>query len=467
MKKHQILYSITITLILSLIVSCSKKDNIESEKNELSFIETETSDIEDLTVSQISVIHNKIKKSVKTKQNRKLNSNLTTSLEIGDSRKEGLDMNMELLKASDTDKSAYFVDKTYKETQKNTIVSPLSLNFALGMVTEGASGTTKEMLSHYLNSDNYGEYVQKYMEYTKKLNESYEVYGEKYNNIFEIADSVWINNKNTINNEYKENVENIYSSEVNSFDTNNIEDSVNTINLWVNDKTHEMIPSIITSDMINEDTLSILVNTVYFESAWKEPWNYNENYKKEFIDINGNTQNIAYLTSKKADYYYENEQAVGFGYNYKNGLTFIGILPNKTGEFKVSDLNIDNLLNSQTSDYHIYVEMPKLNFDTDSKIIKKMLMDIGLSNIFNANSHFDKIIDNENLYIDDIIQKCKIELDENGTKASAVTAISMMRNCSITIEQNNKEIFLNRPFAFIIYDSINNQIVFIGKVVTV
>lgn len=90
-----------------------------------------------------------------------------------------------------------------------------------------------------------------------------------------------------------------------------------------------------------------------------------------------------------------------------------------------------------------------------------------MEKIFTDEAEFDKILENKMLHIDDIIQKCKIELDENGTKASAATAIMMLDNAVMMDDSEIKEIVLNRSFAFLIYDSEMNQVVFIGKVVRV
>lgn len=367
----------------------------------------------------------------------------------------------------DFEKATYFLDKTYENTKGNTIVSPLSLNFALGMIAEGASGDTRKVLNFYLNSENYGNYVNEYMNYAEELNKSYETFGEEYSNVFEIANSVWINNKSKINPNYQKTISDIYKSEIDSFDTENPESSAEKINSWVNEKTHKMIPTIVQPDLITRDLQSILVNTIYFESAWNEPWNYYEDYKKDFTDINGNISQISYMTGK-ANSYYENEKATAFSYRYKNGLQFIGILPKEDEDFNISDLNIEELLKTESYDFTINVEMPRLDFDTNVNTIKDMMIEQGIGIIFNEElSNFDGIIENDILYIDDIIQKCKIELDENGTKAAVATAIFAKDNAMIIEEQNIKEVFLNRPFAFLIYDSECNQIVFIGKVVQI
>ena len=58
---------------------------------------------------------------------------------------------------------------------------------------------------------------------------------------------------------------------------------------------------------------------------------------------------------------------------------------------------------------------------------------------------------------------------ENGTKAAAVTAV-IMECMSAVVEEKEpviKNVELTRPFAFLIYDRSNDEILFMGKVMTV
>lgn len=92
---------------------------------------------------------------------------------------------------------------------------------------------------------------------------------------------------------------------------------------------------------------------------------------------------------------------------------------------------------------------------------------LGLDNIFSSNADFSGIAD-KNVNVDTILQKTKLELDENGTKAAAVTAVIM--ECMSAVEEKEpviKNVELTRPFAFLIYDRSNDEILFMGKVMTV
>lgn len=164
------------------------------------------------------------------------------------------------------------------------------------------------------------------------------------------------------------------------------------------------------------------------------------------------------------DRYYENDKATAFGRDYANGLSFIGVLPNDQGDFSLEDLDIGKLLKSQP-EYEVQCKMPKLEFETTA-VLNDMLSGLGLDDIFSSNADFSGIAD-KNVNVDTILQKTKLELDENGTKAAAVTSVIM--ECMSAAEEDEpiiKTVELTRPFAFLIYDSSHDEILFVGKVMT-
>ena len=96
-----------------------------------------------------------------------------------------------------------------------------------------------------------------------------------------------------------------------------------------------------------------------------------------------------------------------------------------------------------------------------------MLSSLGLDNLFSSNADFSGIAD-QNVNVDTILQKTKLELDENGTRAAAVTAVTMeCMSAAVEKEPIIKTVELTRPFAFLIYDRSNDEILFIGKVISI
>ena len=342
---------------------------------------------------------------------------------------------------------------------KNIMFSPTSLNFALGMIAEGAKGETKEILDDYLGTNDFAAYAKEYLDKIKAYNTEDESYG--YQSKVKIADAIWLDNGLTLQEKFKNTVSDSFGAEVEAVDFSAAEKTCDVINSWCNKNTEGLIPKIITPDLINDNTGLCLTNSLYFESGWSgEPWNVSDT-EESF----GKKEKTKYMTCT-GDRYYENDKATAFGRDYANGLSFIGILPNDEGDFNLEDLDIGGLLKSNPEYDEVDCKMPKLNFET-STVLNDMLSSMGLDNLFSSNSDFSGIAD-QNVNVDTILQKTKLELDENGTKAAAVTAVIM--ECMSGVEEKEpfiKNVELTRPFAFLIYDRSNNEILFMGKVMTV
>ena len=342
---------------------------------------------------------------------------------------------------------------------KNIMFSPTSLNFALGMIAEGAKGETKEILDDYLGTNDFAAYAKEYLDKIKAYNTEDESYG--YQSKVKIADAIWLDNGLTLQEKFKNTVSDSFGAEVEAVDFSAAEKTCDVINSWCDKNTEGLIPKIITPDLINDNTGLCLTNSLYFESGWSgEPWNVSDT-EESF----GKKEKTKYMTCI-GDRYYENDKATAFGRDYANGLSFIGILPNDEGDFNLEDLDIGGLLKSNPEYDEVDCKMPKLNFET-STVLNDMLSSMGLDNLFSSNSDFSGIAD-QNVNVDTILQKTKLELDENGTKAAAVTAVTMeCMSAAVENEPIIKTVELTRPFAFLIYDRNNDEILFIGKVISI
>ena len=148
-----------------------------------------------------------------------------------------------------------------------------------------------------------------------------------------------------------------------------------------------------------------------------------------------------------------------------NNLSFIGILPKAEGDFTLDELDIEGLLKSEPEYDEVNCKMPKLNFETTAEL-SDILSRVGLENVFSDDADFSGIADKA-VHVSSVLQKTKLELDENGTKAAAVTAVTMECMSAMDTDPIIKDVELTRPFAFLIYDSANEEVLFMGKVLTV
>lgn len=353
---------------------------------------------------------------------------------------------------------------TMYEDNKQAMFSPLSLNMCLGMLEAGAAGDTKSALDAYLGSSDYAEFASGYLVHAKDLNVNIDNEKQKYKNVFDIANSFWASEQRKFNSDYKNRVAASFGAEIENVNFLKSEKAAKKINDWVNEKTRKMIPAIVREDQLTADTAAVVVNTVYFESAWRDEWSVPAE-KEKFTNANGSTVNIE-LMRNGGDSYFENANATAFSCYYKNGMQFIGILPKKQGDFTLESLDIGSLLESESEDYKVIARMPKLNFES-SFPLTDALRAAGLEVMFDSDyADFTPMQGSadEDFYISEVIQKTKLELDEEGTRAAAVTAALVTDNAMMPMEQETREVFLDRPFAFLIYDSGADQIVFMGKV---
>ncbi len=101
--------------------------------------------------------------------------------------------------------------------------------------------------------------------------------------------------------------------------------------------------------------------------------------------------------------------------------------------------------------------IPQFTYE-NSSVLTQMLPVMGLEDALGSN--FDGMVEGEELYIAKIIQKTAIKVNEKGTEAAAVTAVVTKNECVM----ESREVFLDRPFAFLIYDTLTGNVLFEGKV---
>lgn len=340
--------------------------------------------------------------------------------------------------------------------KKNAMFSPISLNMALGLIEAGAEDETRAEIDSYLQTENFADFAERYM---KRAREELTKTSGKDTNTVEIANSFWADNALPLKDEYKQRVGGKFGAEIKNLDFANKENTIKEINGWVSNKTHKMIPSILQD--YSADTEAVLVNTVYFESAWSEEWDIDKKKTESFTLPDGTAKELPLMYNGGSSYF-ENDFATAFSCKYKNGLKFIGILPKDSGEFTLESLDIPLLLESETYEYDVSAVMPRLNFESAFPL-KDALIAAGIESVFDEDYADLSGISDEPLFLSDILQKTCLELDEKKTKAAAVTW-GYLLNAGAPAPKERRIVRLDRSFAFLIYDSDEQQILFVGKV---
>ncbi len=353
--------------------------------------------------------------------------------------------------------------KNTYETDKNTLISPISVSIALAMTAGGSGGNTLGQFEALLGR---GVPMLEMNNFYKAISERFD---ESEKNDINVANSVWIrDNKDmiTVKKSFLDFCDDYFDADVflSPFNKSTVRD----INKWVKDETDGMIKEVINE--IDPMTVMYLINALSFEADWKSKYTDTNEYFR-FINKDGESVQTTGLVSTE-NKYLEDENSTGFVKPYiGDEYSFVLLLPKEDDiDSYVSSLTGDKiqalLENAETTS--VDTVMPKFTFEYD-KSLKEVLQELLLTDAFDSSvSDLSEIGTSSlgNLYVSDVIHKTFIEVAEKGTKAAAVTVVNVKCESAMEII-DTKKVIANRPFVFMIIENESNAPLFMGTVLNV
>lgn len=343
---------------------------------------------------------------------------------------------------------------------RNYMLSPFSLRMALMMAANGAEGETRKEILSALNIDetNVGDFNDyalsfvEYMENAKQMNS--EVADDEHKRPeFALANSIWLNEDTLPNAEFSKEFEDLIVNKYGGTSEKvNNKNAVERVNGWVNEKTNGTINNLIDSS----DFLAAIVNAIYMKAQWETQFPESATKKDTFTDRNGKKAELDFMEQTGNFYYYENENTEIVRLPYYGGLS---------AYFIIGDM-IDIEHQSFDSGFKkVHVKIPKFRLDSDIDL-KDILSEFGIKRAFSKDTaEFSPMFENAEAYIDKVIQKTHIDMNENGTEASAASVAVMAPICTgpfITTE-TVMEFVADEPFEFYICDDETGEIFFMGE----
>lgn len=347
-----------------------------------------------------------------------------------------------------------------KNDGQNVMISPASILFAMSMIESGASGNTLDEMGSVLVPGATGSeaigFAASYYSFLSKLSDDN----------LKIANGVFINDDSKVQlyQKYIDYVSETFDAQVDEKPFNN--STLKEINKWVDEKTDGMIPGVLSS--LDPDDIAVLINTITFEGAWAKQYSENSILPDEtFTTSDGNEQKVTMLDGYEGKYY-ETDKAIAFGKSYAyNGYMFLAVLPKdesiSANEFMAdfSAADYEELM-SNPDIARVYTRIPEFSSDYSNEDFAGVLKSLGMNDVFTSDADLSNMCDGD-LFISKIIHKTHIEVDREGTKASAVTTGCLSASASMPPEEE-VYIYLNRPFAYMIIDTQSGTPVFIGTV---
>ena len=356
---------------------------------------------------------------------------------------------------------------------ENLICSPLSLQYAIAMAANGASGETLQEIIDFLG---YGEEgIDALNEYSKTLLE--QLPAVDLDVTLKVTDALLVNDDFPLLPSFKKTVEESFYAAVDNMDFSDPQQIAARINEWAKRNTNGFIDKVIEPSEISADAVAYIMNALYFKAKWAgdeySPMFREEGTKSENFTLNdGKTIKAAMMRNTR---YHEYAEMDG----YK-----VLVLPYANRKFNMYILlpdenNIEGLIEKlQTSswtdilanlkqDAEVHVKLPKFNIENKHNL-NDALNGLGVRKAFEpASAEFNGMFtpkDDYYYWISKVIQKSRISVSEWGTEAGSVTVVEM--DGATDAGPGPKEFFFyaDHPFVFIIGEETSGTILFEGVV---
>ena len=351
-----------------------------------------------------------------------------------------------------------FLDRVNAATQEDYIISPLSMQFLLGMLLDGARGETAAQICNVLG---YGaDETASVNEYCLSMIGQLPAMDKKTQ--LSIAGAIFVDDGYPLLDSYKSDVARYYKATVSNLDFANGAIALKKINGWCAEQTNGMIPKIL--DEVTPDMLAYLLNAVYFKSQWQKKFDKRFSADEKFTTEAGAVLQVKMMKQKSEYSYHENDLWQAVRLPYGNGAFSMTVLLPKAGH-QVADITAalkgsDAQSLSRGHICEVDLWLPK--FESDFHInLNKLLSEMGMPLSFSREADF-KAMSEYAMCLSFVQQDAAIKVDEEGTEAAAVSSAGMLKATSVGPQ---KEIIFHadHPFLYLITESSTGAVLFAGR----
>ena len=347
---------------------------------------------------------------------------------------------------------------------RNLVVSPISVNLAMGMAAMGAHGETRSEIARALGLEEIpeNEWQTCYSELMQNLR--YAAGGQE----LRIANSVWVTDNYRLQPQYEQVLKECFEAEATSLRFSDSR-SVARINQWVEDKTGDKIHNIV--DSLSDEQRLMLINCVYFKGLWYQPFDAKRTRDEVFHASRGD-QLRPFMHMRNDFVYWEDQdaQVVRLDYEGFSSLSLWVFLPSKkTGlEEFVRRLRPSfwEFASKLSKTHPGTLALPRFRLEC-SEHLNQGLQSVGLKRCFDAHraDFSGMLVEREPLYISEVLQKTYLEVNEQGTEAAAATRVAMAMKAMMPPEPPKPfEMVVDRPFFVVLGDAATGVFLFTASV---
>jgi serpin B len=343
-----------------------------------------------------------------------------------------------------------------QDAGKNVFISSFSVALALTMTYNGAEGKTMEALAELLGLSGLG--LQQINEANALLISPTGVGDPKVQLI--IANSIWLRDGVIPSSDYIQRIKDYYAGEVAGLDFSRPE-AATVINRWVADKTRGMISKIVTPPEVSQSIL-ILISAIYFKGIWTKQFDKARTSERHFYKLDGSNKPCKMMSQSGRYDYFESDEVQAISLPYGTGRISMYIcLPTPPSSIRDFHKRITTSTWQRWLDgFHKAegdVTLPLLKIEYEKDLLRDLTA-LGGDEV--GGEDFIRIGAGP-LKISSVMHKVVVEVNEEGTTAAAVTAVTMTRGGPMP---KRFALTVDRPFFTAIRDNQTGAILFAGLV---
>lgn len=376
------------------------------------------------------------------------------------------------------DKLSLRIFRQIREGNGNNIVcSPFGVAAICRLLADGANGKTKEELEDIIgiSSEEVSNIISDIQKPTRTDDGTLSWYEkEQVSKALSIktANFLAINRIYPLKSAYCCSVQSLYNAEVKGLDFTSAT-TLKYINDWCSRNTNGLIDHVI--NKLTDDMLMCALNALYFKGSWENEFKEYLTYEGVFTTEEGNKTKVEMMRQEEEFRYSENSIFKTIALPYiprysKNGkqehFSMYVLLPVRGNSLDdvlafIEEKSISSVVSNNKKTYDVKVKLPK--FETESELdILEILKSLGATHL-DEDADFKGISDLA-LGLSACKQKAKIEVNESGTEAAAVTFAIPMAGCAPgEIVQPYKTFYADHPFIYMIVNEETQIVYFMGQ----
>ena len=370
-------------------------------------------------------------------------------------------------------------------TQTNFAFSPTSISLALGMAYAGANGNTAAQMKTTMHIASANEVYFRSLNWLDEQLESradaalsqaqslYKSSGssgtapDPANFRLHVVNACWGDRTFTFEQPYLDTLATDFGSGVHLADFRTQPDTERiAINTWVSQETLNRINDLIPAGAIDTTTRTVLVNAIHLKLPWYDPFLETATKPATFTKTDGSMASVPFMSKGGRWSYAEDDttQAVAIPLSGLS-VNLVVFLPKATSslaqlEDSLSQGHATTLVSGMSSQ-QVSLTLPKFAFTTASVRLGSVLTALGMTEAFTPNADFTGISKEKPLFISEVVHKAMVGVDEHGVEAAAATAVMLAGS---SLPTDIKQVDVNRPFFFGIYDQPTSTWLFLGHV---